>query len=235
MREALSLSWNLVNKTTFASSSWDGTIKLWSPDARASLTTLPVGSCVYSALFAPHSPDVLSAVASDGFLRVFDLRAHTATPGKPSAATINAGGGGELLAHDWNKYRPDVLATAGVDKVIRVWDLRAANRPVEELCGHDYAVKKLAWSPHWADVLMSASYDMSIRVWTDGSATPGLPAAGAMATGTGRCLGVMDKHTEFCAGVDWCLFGGEGWAASTGWDEAVYVWDVGALIVAGGR
>lgn len=128
-----------------------------------------------------------------------------------------------MLTHDWNKYRPDVLATAGVDKVIRTWDLRNPALPVVELAGHEYAVRRLAWSPHWGDVLASASYDMTVRVWSDGTGVPS-------AAGTGSMLGVMDRHTEFCAGVDWCLFGGEGWAASTGWDESVWVWDVGGVI-----
>lgn len=136
-----------------------------------------------------------------------------------------------MLTHDWNKYRPDVLATAGVDKVIRTWDLRNPARPVLELVGHEYAVRRLAWSPHWGDVLASASYDMTVRVWSDGTGSSlAAPGVGAAAVGNGRMLGVMDRHTEFCAGVDWCLFGGEGWAASTGWDESVWVWDVGGIM-----
>lgn len=140
----------------------------------------------------------------------------------------------EVLAQDWNKYRPELLATAGVDRVIRTWDLRNPGAPVTELHGHEYAVRRIAWSPHWPDVILSASYDMSVRVWSDGSngVPQGVPGMGAMpgAAGTGRLLGVMDRHTEFCAGVDWCLFGGEGWAASTGWDEMVWVWDVGSIM-----
>lgn len=39
-------------------------------------------------------------------------------------------------------------------------------------------------------------------------------------------MGQMDRHTEFCTGVDWCLFGAEGWCASTAWDQRLCVWDV---------
>jgi len=42
--------------------------------------------------------------------------------------------------------------------------------------------------------------------------------------------GVMDRYTKFGVGVGWFLFGGEGWAASVGWDEAVWVWDVGSIM-----
>jgi peroxin-7 len=164
---------------------------------------------------------VLSAVSSDGFMRVFDLRAP-----EPSAEIAKTRvSPGEVLTQDWNKYRPSVIATAGVDRSIRVWDLKMPSMCQTELVGHEYAVRRIAWSPHWQDVVLSASYDMSVRVWTDGSAQ-----AGGAGPGTGRLLGVMDRHTEFCAGVDWCLFGGEGWAASTGWDEMVWVWDVGSTM-----
>ena len=108
--------------------------------------------------------------------------------------------------------------------------MRNTGSAVTELVGHDYAVRRIAWSPHWSDIILSASYDMTVRVWSDGSTqAPGIGAAQPVA-GAGRMLGVMDKHTEFCAGVDWCMFGAEGWAASTGWDEMVWVWDVGAIM-----
>jgi peroxin-7 len=136
----------------------------------------------------------------------------------------------ECLTHDWNKYRDGVIATAGVDKMIRSFDIRNINQgPIAILPGHEYGVKKVTWSPHLSDVLLSASYDMTCRVWTDGSAIgagPGNP----MALGGGKELGRMNLHTEFATGVDWCLFGAEGWCASCSWDERVLVWDVRAVM-----
>jgi peroxin-7 len=46
----------------------------------------------------------------------------------------------------------------------------------------------------------------------------------------GKQLGEMGAHTEFVTGVDWCLFGAEGWCASTAWDERLLVWDVRAVM-----
>lgn len=169
---------------------------------------------------------MLSAVSSDGILRILDLRAPE-TGYEIVHARVSPG---EILCQDWNKYRPEVLATAGVDRVIRTWDVRNTGAALTELVGHEYAVRRIAWSPHWSDVLISASYDMSVRVWSDGSTPPTTAGIAAPRPSHGRMLGVMDKHTEFCAGVDWCLFGAEGWAASTGWDEMVWVWDVGPII-----
>ena len=100
-------------------------------------------------------------------------------------------------------------------------------------------MRKIAWSPHLSDVLLSASYDMTTRVWSDGSTDNSSaiqggvvqhPDMGGVASGQGRQLGRMDHHTEFVTGVDWCLFGAEGWCASVGWDKRLLVWDVRAIM-----
>jgi len=80
-----------------------------------------------------------------------------------------------------------------------------------------------------------ASYDMTVRVWNAGSsnfAVLGISGIGGLPGAQGRMMGVMDRQMKL-AGVDWCLSGGEGWAAGVGWDEAVWVWDVGSIM--GGR
>lgn len=143
----------------------------------------------------------------------------------------------EALTHDWNKYRPSILATAGVDRIIRTFDVRAPQQgPLAAMIGHGYAIRKLAWSPHLSDMILSASYDMTCRVWSDRSAAGGaasdldLMRAGPGGPAMGMELGRMGRHTEFVTGVDWCLFGSEGWCASVGWDESLYVWDVRATM-----
>ncbi|KAL1998908.1 hypothetical protein VTN02DRAFT_5394 [Thermoascus thermophilus] len=154
----------------------------------------------------------------------------------PSAAAPAAAPPSEALTHDWNKYRPTVVATAGVDRTIRTFDIRAPHQgPLAAMIGHDYAIRKLAWSPHLSNLLLSASYDMTCRVWSDKSDTVvGRGDADPMRAGPGPIMGAelgrMGHHTEFVTGVDWCLFGSEGWCASCGWDERLFVWDVRAVI-----
>ncbi|TVY45946.1 Peroxisomal targeting signal 2 receptor [Lachnellula occidentalis] len=240
-REVYAVHWNLVSKDTFASSSWDGTIKIWSPERDTSILTLPTHSCTYSTAWSPHSPSILSSVSSDSHCRIFDLRTPASAsnhlvalipihgppptlggPPNPMQRTMPPA---EALTHDWNKYRNTVLATAGVDTIIRSFDVRnPRDGPIAMLEGHKYAVRKIAWSPHLSDVLLSASYDMTCRVWSDG--TNNTNTHPGMATGGGSQIGQMDRHTEFCTGVDWCLFGSEGWCASVAWDERLLVWDV---------
>ncbi|KAL8662523.1 MAG: hypothetical protein Q9202_004668 [Teloschistes flavicans] len=235
-REVFAVHWNLVAKDTFCSSSWDGTIKIWSPQRSDSLLTLPTHSCTYSAAFSPHSPSVLSSVSSDSHLRIYDLRTPASVSNHlTTSISLQASPQGlaippsEALTHDWNKYRPSLIAAAGVDRLIRTFDIRSpAQGPVTALPGHGYAIRKVAWSPHLSDMLLSASYDMTCRVWTDGSA---LRVADEHGGGQqGRELGRMGRHTEFAIGVDWCLFGAEGWCASVGWDERLFVWDVRAVM-----
>ncbi|RAL16745.1 putative peroxisome biosynthesis protein (Peroxine-7) [Aspergillus homomorphus CBS 101889] len=261
-REVFSVHWNLVAKDRFSSSSWDGTMRVWSPHRPHSLATLPTHSCTYAAAFSPHSPDLLACVTSDSYLRLYDLR----TPASASnhltlQIPIHAGPGGggagamgnvqpgappplalaaasapaEALTMDWNKYRPSTLATAGVDRTIRTFDIRAPHQgPQAVMLGHDYAVRKVAWSPHLSNVLLSASYDMTCRVWSDQSPAGVVGDVDVMRAGPGPNMGVelgrMGQHTEFVTGVDWCLFGNEGWCASVGWDESLYVWDVRAVM-----
>jgi WD40 repeat protein len=158
----------------------------WTPDRPRSIATLNAHlSCVYQALFSPHQPDILATCSTDGTLKIFDLRSQsyaTSGPGtnnfthplSAAALTVPASGT-EILSLDWNKYRPFVLASAGVDKAVKIWDCRMikigpdAGQGVGGICevqlpGHEYAVRKVQWSPHRPDVLATASYDMTCRV-----------------------------------------------------------------------
>lgn len=143
-------------------------------------------SCVYQALFSPHQPDILATCSTDGTLKIFDLRSQSYAASGPninnfthplSAASLTVPASGtEILTLDWNKYRPFVLASAGVDKAVKIWDCRMiktapnAGQEVGGICemqlsGHEYAVRKVQWSPHRPDVLATASYDMTCRVY----------------------------------------------------------------------
>lgn len=137
-----------------------------------------------------------------------------------------------MLTHDWNKYNDTVVATGGVDRLLRTFDIRnPTGGPLTLMQGHEYAVRKVAWSPHSADILISASYDMTVRLWNDGSGgQPSIAPQGPQGLRLGQQMGIMNRHTEFATGVDWCLFGAGGWVASVGWDERVLLWDANMLM-----
>lgn len=182
-------------------------------------------------------------MSTDSHLRIFDLRTPVsaqyhlttkipvhvmpAVPLPPGVAPPAMPA--EILTHDWNKYNDTVIATGGVDRVIRTFDIRNPSAgPASLMTGHNYAVRRLAWSPHARDILISASYDMTVRLWTDGSTMAQGQAPSPVKPGVQ--LGVMNRHTEFVTGVDWCLFGVGGWVATVGWDERVLLWDANALL-----
>ncbi|KAF2862210.1 WD40 repeat-like protein [Piedraia hortae CBS 480.64] len=222
-REIFAVDWNMVQKDCFLSCSWDGMTKAWSPERQDPIITLPVHSCVYSAEFSPHHANIVTCVSQDSHLRVFDLRTKDlltlAIPihGRPvSAGALSGVEPSECLTHDWNKYNDSIIGTGSVDGKVRVFDLRQPAGPLRVMAGHEYAVRRVSWSPHLSDTLLSASYDMSCRIWNDGS--NGMHPA--------REVGRMDRHTEFAMGTDWCLFGAEGWCATCAWDERVLIWDV---------
>jgi peroxin-7 len=139
-------------------------------------------------MFSPHHAHVLATASADGTIKLFDLRAPAYAPTPTGGAftaplsqavlTIPASGT-EVLSVDWNKYRPYVLASGSVDKSVRIWDARMVQQRllgapggVEEVAapceavlgGHEYAVRKVQWSPHRPEVLASAGYDMTCRV-----------------------------------------------------------------------
>lgn len=231
-REVFSTSWNLVEKTTFLSSSWDGFVKVWNPQRRQSLISLNTNkpgfksNCAYQATFNPHNKEMLTTVNANGYVQVYDLRL-----GNPKVSDFLAHGGFEILTCDWNKYRPTVIATGGVDKTVKVWDLRMVDNgmvssptaspvPLNQFLGHEFAVKKIVWSPHDGSELLSCSYDMSARVWND--YTFGDGQFNRFKKNQSRAF---NRHREFVVGADYSLWGEPGWCATVGWDEMVYVFD----------
>ncbi|EGE04435.1 peroxisome biosynthesis protein [Trichophyton equinum CBS 127.97] len=154
-----------------------------------------------------HENQALVA-SGDGSIKLFDIAVN------------------EFPVQGWKEHSREVFSVH--------WNLVAKDRFSSTMMGHEYAIRKVSWSPHLSHVLLSASYDMTCRVWTDGSegTPPGdadLTRSGPTST-IGRELGRMGRHTEFVTGIDWCLFGSEGWCASCGWDERLCVWDARAIM-----
>ncbi|KAK4055972.1 peroxisomal targeting signal 2 receptor [Microbotryomycetes sp. JL221] len=246
-REVFSIDWSNVQKDMFCTSSWDCSIKLWTPERPTSIMTIPAHTaCVYAAIFAPQQPSTIASCSTDGTLKLWDTRA----PIMPSAAGQPANAALTIQAHptetlslDWNKYHQHLIATGSVDRTIRVHDLRMAagqqpstpaavptmqpNVTVATLLGHEYAVRKVAWSPHSSNILASGSYDMTSRIWSMDSANLGnqqtVGTFGSTGMGGARLERIYDGHTEFVVGVAWSFYD-EGVVATASWDQECHLW-----------
>lgn len=194
---------------------------------------LNTANCIYNASFSPHLPSTIVSCNGASKVQIWDIRSPN-----PLTTEFIAHSGLESLTCDWNKYKSTIIASGGTDKSIRIWDLRMINRldqnlpgmpsynirgptPLNEFLGHNFAIRKVLWSPHNGEELLSTSYDMTCRIWQDKSNE----RARFLNSAVGGCRGVMNNHREFVIGADYSLWGEPGWCATTGWDEMVYVWD----------
>lgn len=203
-REVCSLSWNNINKSRFLSSSWDDTAKLWDSEQPQALCSFGEHTyCVYAVIWNPAHGDVFLTASGDHTAKVWDCR-------QPHSTLTIAAHGHEVLAADWCKYNDCMIATGSVDKLIKTWDVRMPQREVAVLQGHNYAVRRVVFSPHSESLLASCSYDMTVRLWD--VASEGHPQVNS-----------WNHHSEFAIGLDFSSLS-EGMMASTGWDESAVVW-----------
>lgn len=199
--EAAGVGWNLVHKGTFASCSWDCTLKLWAPERAASLMTLAGhADAVHGVAWSPHHADQLLSASADGSVRMWDPKAG---PEPMMAAQLRA----EVLAVDWAKYDPHAFASCGADRLVALWDVRSLDKPVAMLAAHDSAVSCTRWSPHAPSVLMSASYDATVCLWDRAQAAHPL-------------LARRTHHTDMVRAAEFSLFQ-PGLQLSCGWDNTL--------------
>ncbi|ETV96031.1 hypothetical protein H310_10681 [Aphanomyces invadans] len=204
-QEVSGVNWNLVDRQTFVSASWDHSIKVWHPHHPTSLQTLhghtgPVYNAVWSTREASH----VASCSGDGSVRVWDLK----VPGQ--AVCHIAAHAHDVLALDWNKYSPYEVVSGSADASLKVWDIRNVSAEVRHLRGHQYAVRRIKCSPHDRHVVGSASLDMSVRLWNTQAVHPHMQCA--------------THHTEFVLGLDFSLFA-PGLVASCSWDRSIVMWN----------
>lgn len=74
-KEVCSVDWSQSTQTClFLSSSWDCTIKLWTPELLSSLCTYQSHSnFVYNAKFAKRKTNVFASVSADGYMKLWSL------------------------------------------------------------------------------------------------------------------------------------------------------------------
>ncbi len=64
--EAYCIDWNMVNRETIITGSWDHSLKLWHPDVSKSIRTFEEHTgCVYGVAWHPRYADMFSSVSGD--------------------------------------------------------------------------------------------------------------------------------------------------------------------------
>ncbi|XP_013107586.2 peroxisomal targeting signal 2 receptor [Stomoxys calcitrans] len=204
--EVYSVDWSEKwNYHQILSASWDGSIKLWDCNRQKSVATYSGHSdLIYSAKFSPFIANIFASVGTDGLLNLWNSFDFS---GKPLMSVPEAHNS-EILSMDWSKLDRNVLVTGGADGLVRAWDLRNMREHVFELYSGDFAVRRLAFSPHKATVLASANYDFTTRIW-DFSVSA-------------DAVEIHEHHTEFVCGLDWNA-NKPHQLADCGWDSVINV------------
>lgn len=203
--EVYSVDWNLANRENIVSGSWDYSVKLWHPSHSQSIRTYREhNQCVYASQWHPRHADIFASCAGDGLVKIWSMNDPR------SVQTINAHSH-ECLTLDFNKYNEHELITGSVDRSIRGWDRRNPHRPLFQLDGHAFAVRRVKCSPHSPSVIGSVSYDMSFILWDSSQEN--------------SILAKREDHTEFVLGIDFNNFDPT-LIATASWDETVHVYRI---------
>lgn len=140
--------------TELASSSEDGTVRLWNVSSGMEIATFPHGRESMGVSFNPDGT-LLASGGTDNIVRLWDVA---------SGAMLQA-----FEGHAWGirdvVFGPDgqYIASASVDHTVRVWE-PGKDTEVAVFYGHNSDVLALAFHPG-GRLLASGSPDKSVRVW----------------------------------------------------------------------
>jgi len=187
---------------TLATSSLDGTVRLWDVAGHRPLGA-PLrghGLYVYSVAFSPDGRTLASA-GSDKAIRLWDART-----GQPLGAPLR--GHADYVSDV--AFSPDgrTLASASRDKTVRLWDVRSHKQLGGPLRGHAGRVIRVAFSPD-GRVVASGSRDRTVRLWDVATRRPvGEPLRG---------------NRDYVSGIAFSPDGRR--VASAGKDKTIRLWD----------
>ncbi|WP_250855269.1 WD40 repeat domain-containing protein [Anabaena sp. PCC 7938] len=226
-----------ADSKTLASSSADGTIKIWDITTGKLIKTLNHRYQVYGVAWNSDSKTLASISGNEIII-------WNVTTGKPLKTLTGSHGfwsvtwspdGKKLALGGWDKtirvwdantgkliktlghrgtvyglaWSPDskTLASSSTERTIKLWDI-STDKLITTLTGHSDAVGSLAWSAD-GKTLASSSADSTIKLWD---------------TSTGKLIKTLNGHRDIVLSVAWSADGKT--IASASRDKTIKLWNV---------
>jgi peroxin-7 len=190
-KEVYSVQWEPSGMRSyhFLSASWDQTIKIWnmSNTGLTELTSLTGHQgMIYTGAWNPKMSGIVISGSADKTFRVWDVNSSTinSTP-----IFISQPNTSDVLCCDWSKFDENIFALGYASGLIEIRDFRNLSAPPLKSIqmAHDYAIKKIRFSPHLPNLFGTVSYDMNTKLWDMNSPNAVLDAK---------------NHSEFTYGLD---------------------------------
>ena len=189
---------------TLATSSWDGTIKLWNLERGTLLWTGWHTNSINSVAFAPDGRTLASG-GDDAIIRIWEgsLRQECA-----NAVAVESG---LVLYTRWPGVPMAVCWRAVASMNIRLWQLRETQPTtcVQDFHRTHQLDTRAGLCPRWRIPASGASWESTVKLWEVAS---------------GRCLQTLTGHTDRVRTVAWSRDGRI--VASAGFDKAIWLWEV---------
>ena len=165
----LSLAWNRTHRSLLASSSADGTIKLWdiaSPTCQSAIRTFELhgGKKVQSIQWNPREPTVLLSGAWEGGIQIFDTRNPDASIG----CTLPGPAKTDVESVHWDPHSStgaEFFVATGKGQVL-YYDSRNLQKALWTLDAHDGPVAALDVNDFIPGCIITGGIDKQTKVWS---------------------------------------------------------------------